>query len=468
MTTIRLKFAAAWVFLTLLLPVVASALPNLGDYNGDGRSDLTVVQVNRNGIFGDSFFLSHDASGAIASYYQIPFPGDALIHGKFFLVPGTSTVDPRTSPGVVLVRALNLPLSWYIADHAGYITSFQFGTPGMKIPNQGDVDCDGRTDPVVITSGTANFYPGSAIWYFALSSTGTIQGKAFGIPAGRQYLADMDGNGCDELVEVRVDSNNEFVWYSQPLFSTELTSRKWGRAGDIPLVPRDLGTALGDSDQLAEYVVARREGGMQTAYILFANGSYRAVVLGRDTSVPVMGNFLLPIPADTSSFAWVQRDAGLAGILNPDGSSYTIAHSTITNRIIRPDGTVVTPGEEIAFGAAGQPPVDPGSCVVRAWGFNKSLWKPDREGGSGSGDATALFASLSGSLASKTEIFGVNGNLVHTMKLRYHGGPGNRSVYDATVGNGTLNQSAPLTVKTTYSSGACELRVVADANKRYD
>ena len=309
----------------------AHAAPGLGDYDGDGISDLAVAEVNRPAN-STIYFVRLTASASPISYI-FNAAADALITGRFF-----KNIS-RDFPGAVIARGAGQPLEWRIKNPSGTENVLSYGSPGDTIPNQGDLDCDGVTDLVVARSGAANFYPGFKLWYVALSSTpGYVQQLLFGLAGDRVATADMDGDGCSELVVLR----NNFVWYSRKLFADSVSEVQWGLPGDIPLVPQDI-----DGDGGADYAISRVTGPTQTAFIRFSNGSTAVETIGGPTSVPFIGSFI-----GSPFFAWSQRNTGFTGVLQANRSVAVFPFGLATNHMIRPDGTVVPPNESGAFGTA--------------------------------------------------------------------------------------------------------------------
>ncbi len=335
MTKLRNLKTLCGALLTLLIlagDVLVSdvqAAPAQGDFNGDGLSDLSVALVNRNA--GTTAWLTR--TGASTSlFWNFTKPGDALVSGKWF-------GDGKTYPGLVWVRSATLPLEWYVKNPQGSEIFIRYGTPGDSIPNQGDLDCDGVTDFIVTRNGTASRFPGSKIWYVALSgAAGQVAEVPFGLVNDRLAVADMDGDGCSEMIALR----DGFQWFSKKLFGTAITQVQWGLPGDYPMLPLDF-----NLDGQADYIIARPEGGVQRFYLRLSANNFEIINGGLSTAIPIGGNFL-----GVPFVAWAQRDQGLYAILGVDRVPQIFPFGIASNAIIRPDGTVIQPDDSGKFGSS--------------------------------------------------------------------------------------------------------------------
>jgi hypothetical protein len=310
----------------MVVGCLGSALAVPGDYDADGTSDLSVALVNKTAK--TTAWLTRPTNGGSALFWTWGLPGDALVSGRFH--PN----DPKYYPGIVYVRSSSFPLEWYIKTAAGTDAFIKFGLPGDTVPNQGDFDGDGMEDLTVVRN-----VGGQLVWYVALSgSGGQVAQYSFGLNGDKVGVSDVDGDGKVEMVALR----SGFQWYiGNPRTGSVTAPQQWGLAGDIYLLPTDI-----DGDRLADFVITRRTGSFQVAYIKYGNGATQNTTLGFDSSIPQMGFFVRPLP----TFAWSQRDTGFTAIRNFDGTPNVFAFGISTNAIIRADGTVVQPSEDGRFG----------------------------------------------------------------------------------------------------------------------
>jgi hypothetical protein len=148
----------------------------------------------------------------------------------------------------------------------------------------------------------------------------------------------VDGDGRVELIALRSGYN----WFIGDPFEKTVTNQQWGLPGDLYLLPTDV-----DGDKKADFIISRKVGATQLAYIRYGNGASQNTDLGLSTSIPQMGHFIRPLP----TFAWSQRDSGFTGIRKFDGSVDVFKFGIASNTIIRADGTVVQPNDDGTFGS---------------------------------------------------------------------------------------------------------------------
>lgn len=195
------------------------------DYDGDMKTDLAVWRESDG-----KFYIMHsfDNTFRIEEFGEpgdIPTGGDWDGDGKADLA-----VYRDGAQGVFHYRSS-------MGNPQGNITSIDWGTTGDK-PVAGDFDGDGRTD-------TAVFRPSSGIWYVRQSSTGELSGTNFGLAGDVLVPADYDGDGKTDTAVYRGG-----IWYL--LRSSQgFTAFQFGVANDIP-APGDY-----DGDGRADITIYR-------------------------------------------------------------------------------------------------------------------------------------------------------------------------------------------------------------------
>ena len=440
---------------TVLVSIPCYAQSTMGDYDGDGTSDVSVGITYSNGT---TAYATRFSNGATPKFWSWNLKADAYAPGKYF-------GNGITYPAIVVIENLSSPLKWSFKKPDGGDLTLQYGLPGDIITNHGpDFDGDGISEVYVVRDDRVD---GQKSWYIASSKFKQIYQVAWGIEGDIVFAADMNGNGKAEMIAFRPST---YEWFSREYDNTTVAQVQWGLSGDIPLIPYDL-----NRDGKADYIISRVEGSSQFAYIRYSAGGFEKRALGQATSLPMTGQF-----ESHRGFAWDQRDTGWFAYHKPNLSLVGFRFGIPENTVIRPDGSVVLPKDSGRVYAnysstpiLGDPsvPVTPGVCTSPKFpdGKGKALWKPFKHGGSSSGDATFLIPPTKDyALSTSVTIYGKNGDVVHKSKLRYHYGPGARSVWDMGVRNSVLNKSAPLTVRTIYSDGTCENRIVGNASNRYD
>jgi FG-GAP repeat len=215
------------------------------DYNGDGKSDLTVWRASEN-----KWWVKGISSPVWGTVGDIPVPGDYNGDGK------TDYAVWRPSDG-----------KWYIKD----IAIVQWGTAG-DIPVPGDYNGDGKTDYAVWRPSEGKWYvygqsttvwgvngdfpvagdyngdgktdlavwrPGDGKWYIK-----DVSQNAWGVAGDIPVQGDYNGDGKTDLAVYRPWEN---MWYVMGVGNT-----RYGAAGDMPIAGNDL-----NGDRKADYLVFR-------------------------------------------------------------------------------------------------------------------------------------------------------------------------------------------------------------------
>lgn len=320
------SFSVSLLSSVIFSGIAFAAVP--GDFDGDSKSDVSVVSVNRDGNNKGTLWTVRNSNGSHTEF-RFSLPGDALVQGNFY-------GDGKTYPGIVFVKDAKKPLEWRIKNQDGSERAFTFGKPGDNIPNQGDMDCDGKAEIISITTSG-----NSRIWHFLSSSHGNSFDVTFGGKNDKLGVADMNGDGCAEMVAL--DSN--FNWVSRSIFSTNTTTVNWGTAGDIPLLPLDI-----SGDRKADYLIVRPGSTHQEFYMYApaASSPYsEKIVGGRANGIPMAGSFI-----GINFYAWLEREISNFSILNFNRTTTNSIFGTTSTAIVRPDGTVIQPSESGKFGSS--------------------------------------------------------------------------------------------------------------------
>ena len=233
-----------------------TALGNLVDYFGEGRTDFTVWRPS------DGSWYSFDGSGR-SSATPWGANGDIPVIGDY-------DGDGKTDKAV-----------WRPSDATWYVLQSSNGLPitrawGEKgdIMVPGDYDGDGKTDFAV-------WRPSNGTWYLIQSSNDQPIMKAWGEEGDIPVPGDYDGDGKTDFAVWRPANGTFYVIQSS---NGKQVSRAWGQEGDIP-VPGDY-----DGDGKTDFAIWRPSNGTWFV-ILSSNGQNVRRAFGIKGDVPVARDY---------------------------------------------------------------------------------------------------------------------------------------------------------------------------------
>jgi len=224
-----------------------------GDYDGDGTSDLAIFRPststwwirrssNPGNFLAVNFGLSTD----------IPVPADYDADGK------TDIAVWRPSTGV-----------WYIQQSTLGFKAMQWGISTDK-PVIGDFEGDGKPDIAV-------WRPSNGVWYISQSSSSIPIYRAFGTSGDQPVTGDFNGNGVSDLAVYRPSTG---TWYTLDPATSAFSAVNFGLAEDI--------SVAGDYDGDAKTDIAVFRPSTNVWYRLnSSNGSFFARVYGQTGDAPV-------------------------------------------------------------------------------------------------------------------------------------------------------------------------------------
>lgn len=220
----------------------------VGDYDGDGKCDVAVYRRGTPSTNTQSVWYYrgslNNPNGDITVIPWGMFTG--VINDR--PVPGDFDGDGKNDITIVRDPGGGAQLQfWSIQTTAGF-KLVSFGSQGdIVVP--GDYDGDGKTD-IAITRNTSGPPPpppappptGWKEWWNLESSTGNIRYERFGLPSDIATHGDYDGDGKTDVSVMRTFTalgEPTVFWYKSSA-NGSIQSVAWGVqrfAGDYPLVP---------------------------------------------------------------------------------------------------------------------------------------------------------------------------------------------------------------------------------------
>jgi len=233
------------------------------DFNGDGKSDFSVVRNTGGGATG-----------------QVTW---------FINLGGTATTYAS---------------AWGIAT--------DFFTPV-------DFDGDNKTDIAVWRPISSEQPSGNAFFYILQSSNNTVRIEDFGQSGDDPSVVDdYNGDGKADLAVYRPGANagQQSTWFYRTTANGPVNYVPWGQNGDFP-APGDY-----DGDGKADFVIQRSNGGNQARFwMLQTTAGFESVVFGTPADVIVPGDYdgdgktdIATIRAIGGSIVWFLRASSTGAI----------------------------------------------------------------------------------------------------------------------------------------------------------
>jgi hypothetical protein len=205
-------------------------IPSIADMDGDGRGDLVLWRAST----GTFYWLTSSSGYSAAAAHGIQW-GNSGLGDKPLLADFDG--DDKTDLGVW--RA-NTGTWYWLTSSTGYAyesaAAIQWGNNAHgDTPFAGDVDGDGKADPIVWRASTGT-------WYWLTSTSGFSYAAAGARQFGNQSLGDvpllkdLDGDGQVDLTVWRA-STGTWYWLTSSSGFTISGSRQFGSLsnGDIPI-----------------------------------------------------------------------------------------------------------------------------------------------------------------------------------------------------------------------------------------
>lgn len=290
------------------------------DYDGDGRTDITIFRQSDNAIYtlsslNNSLLINRFGSGANDTWF-----------GSFSDFDGDGRADH-------LLRKFNPALT---TDAPAYWSILQSGSNTVRTVRWGnfltanaervvfaDYDGDGRTD-IAVFRGSDGF------WYILESSTGNQRIVLdFGAPGNVPTVGDFDGDGKNDLTVLRAEGT-EIAWYTQLSSTGQSVKTLWGSAATDSIFLFSQIDVDGDGKQ--DRMTRRTVGGQYQFNILrSSDGGQTFITWGQAT--PADANLFGDYDGDGKTDFVMRRDNGgqLTWYILLSSNSYNVSAPRVFN-----------------------------------------------------------------------------------------------------------------------------------------
>jgi hypothetical protein len=235
------------------------------DFDGDGRTDLTVYRNSNN-----TFYAQPGLSGGLLEK-QLGQPGDSVSLTVDFDGDGLSDFSTARYSAEVVWRIFK--------SRTNTLEETRWGSSSLgDFFAAADYDGDGAFDIAVYRGG---------VWYIIESLTGTIRYEYFGQSGDVPAPNDFDKDGKADLTVARSE-NGQRVWYVRQSSDNQFYAVPWGLSSDAFFT----GRADWDGDGAQDLSVIRNESGQRVFYILRSSDRQLQVISwGLSSDVVKLGDY---------------------------------------------------------------------------------------------------------------------------------------------------------------------------------
>ena len=235
------------------------------DFDGDGRTDLTVYRNSNNTFYAQSSLNRNLFTRPIGQ------PGDSVSLTLDFDGDGKSDFSTAQYNANVLWRIFNSSTETLQETQWGSSTLGDFFAAV-------DYDGDTRADITVCRAG---------VWYIIESSTGNYRYEYFGQSGDIPAANDFDRDGKADLTVARSESGMR-VWYVRRSSDNQFYRVEWGLSSDGFFT----GRTDWDGDGAADFTVIRNETGQRVFYIRrSSDGQLQIIRWGLSSDVVKLGDY---------------------------------------------------------------------------------------------------------------------------------------------------------------------------------
>ncbi|HLM62491.1 MAG TPA: VCBS repeat-containing protein [Pyrinomonadaceae bacterium] len=234
---------------------LATDTPVADDYDGDGKADVAVFRRTPLGmpVNNDTWYILKSSDNSFRAVTWLP---NSAWYFNARPVPDDYDGDGKTD--VTVFRgsdAIGEPTRFMaLQSLTGAGTDVQWGINGNDKPVPADYDGDGKSDVAVYRYGTFNTQPDQInTWFILQSSDGRVRNVRFGLPTDRLVPADYDGDG---KADIAVWRPSDGYWYRINSRDNSFYAIRFGLSDDKP-TPADY-----DGDGKTDIAVFRPSNGV--------------------------------------------------------------------------------------------------------------------------------------------------------------------------------------------------------------
>ena len=247
------------------------------DFNGDGKTDFSVIRNTGGGANGQStWFNLINGGGSGQAAFGI---------ASDFFVPADYDGDSKTDLAVWRSGVAGAA-TWYVLQSSNFaVRAEPFGQTGDDPTVVGDYNGDGKDDLAVYREGaTAG---AQSVWYYRTSPGGAVSVVPWGINGDFPAPGDYDGDGKNDFSVQRDGGGGQAVFITYLTGTGTTTYTAFGSPTDM-IVPGDY-----DGDGKTDYATVRASGGQLVwFYLPSSGGSYVTTIFGSSTTdLPVPGDY---------------------------------------------------------------------------------------------------------------------------------------------------------------------------------